>query len=138
MEISSTLTVGMNGKQHREIIVTWTYKQSTGELFHNGELVGKGYSGVLTNKNNPDRQHVKGMGPLPRGTYRIGSTTSSKGPMTIELHQTSGNSFGRDLFRIHGERTHGPAGYASAGCIILPPSVRRLIRGSSEELEVIR
>lgn len=118
--------------------MVWTYKQSTGEMFHDGELVGKGYSGVLTNKNNPDRQHVRGMGPLPRGTYRIGSTTISKGPMTIELHQVSGDSYGRSLFRIHGERTHGPAGFASEGCIILGPSVRRRIRGSSEQLEVVR
>lgn len=118
--------------------MVWTYKQSTGEMFHDGVLVGQGYSGVLTNKNNPDRQHVRGMGPLPRGTYRIGSTTASKGPMTIELHQTSGDSFGRSLFRIHGERTHGPLGFASEGCIILPPSVRHQIRGSSESLEVVR
>lgn len=118
--------------------MVWTYRQSIGEMFHDGELVGQGYSGVLTNKNNPDRQQVKGMGPLPRGTYRIGATTLSKGPMTIELHQISGDSFGRNLFRIHGERINKPAGFASAGCIILAPSIRRLIKDSSEHLEVIR
>lgn len=45
--------------------MAWTYYQSTGELWQNGKLVGKGYSGSLTNKNNPDRQHVKSMGPIP-------------------------------------------------------------------------
>jgi hypothetical protein len=118
--------------------MTWTYRQSTGELFHNSSLIERGYSGCLTNKNNPDRQQVKGMGPLPRGTYRVGITTSSKGPLTIELHQVSGESFGRSLFRIHGERTHGPAGFASEGCIIMSHSTRRLIRGTSETLEVVR
>lgn len=118
--------------------MTWTYKQSTGELFHNGQIIERGYSGALTNKNNPDRQQVRGLGPLPRGTYRVGIATSSKGPLTIELHQTSGETFGRSLFRIHGERTHGPAGFASEGCIIMSHSTRRLIRGTSETLEVIR
>lgn len=51
--------------------MTWTYKQSSGELFHNGKFIDKGYSGRMTNKNNPDRQQVKGLGPLPRGSYRI-------------------------------------------------------------------
>ncbi|RJT51582.1 tlde1 domain-containing protein [Rahnella variigena] len=118
--------------------MTWTYKQSTGELFHDGVFIEKGYSGVLTNKNNPDRQHVKGMGPLPQGSYRVGIATSSKGPLTIELHQTSGESYGRSLFRIHGERREGPAGFASTGCIIMSNPTRRLIRGTSEVLEVVR
>lgn len=118
--------------------MVWKYEQSTGNLYHNGALIDQGYSGVLTNKNNPDRQQVRGMGPLPQGTYRIGATTSSKGPMTIELHQISGESFGRSLFRVHGERRHGPSGFASEGCIIMGPATRRLMRGSSEQLEVVR
>ncbi len=41
-------------------MANWTYKQSTGELFRNGKLIAKGYSGMLTNKNNPDREQVNG------------------------------------------------------------------------------
>ncbi len=118
--------------------MAWTYEQSTGNIFHNGKFIEHGYSGVLTNKNNPARQNVKGMGPITRGVYDIGKTTYSKRPLTVELHQISGQSFGRSLFRIHGERLHGPAGYASAGCIILGPLTRQKISGSRERLEVVR
>lgn len=119
--------------------MTWTYKQSTGEMFHNGELIEKGYAGRLTNKNNPDRQQVKNLGPLPRGTYRIGKPTKSKGPLTIILEQISGESFGRSAFRIHGERVKGPAGWASEGCIILGFTTRlRIINSADKKLEVIR
>ncbi|WP_428945970.1 hypothetical protein ACQK5W_08345 [Pantoea sp. FN060301] len=47
------------------------------------EWVETGYSGSLTNKNNPDRQHDKGMGPLPRETYQIAGHSACKGPYTI-------------------------------------------------------
>ncbi len=65
--------------------MTWTYKQSTGELFHDGRFIERGYSGRMTNKNNPDRQHVKALGPLPRGTYRINGYSNSKGPQLLFL-----------------------------------------------------
>jgi hypothetical protein len=77
--------------------MVWIYHQSSGRLYQGKELVETGYSGSLTNKNNPDRQHVRGMGPLPRGTYRITGHSTSKGPYTIILVQTSGDvlwSFG--------------------------------------------
>nr|CRY93659.1 hypothetical protein [uncultured prokaryote] len=120
--------------------MAWTYYQSTGELWHQGKLVGKGYSGILTNKNNPDRQQVKGMGPIPRGTWRIGGHTTSKGPMTITLQQTSGETYGRSLFRIHGERRPpAVAGFASEGCIILGPVIRaKIIHSTDSTLEVVR
>ncbi|WP_313667912.1 tlde1 domain-containing protein [Atlantibacter sp.] len=116
----------------------WTYHQSTGEMYDDCELVETGYSGALTNKNNPDRHHVKGLGPLPRGTYKIAGHSTSKGPVTIILEQTSGESFGRSDFRIHGERVHGPAGFASEGCIILSLATRRKILRSGGNLEVVR
>ena len=91
--------------------MTWTYHQSTGQMYHNGELVGTGYSGRMTNKNNPDREQVKGLGPIPRGTYRIGEATQSKGPITIVLvPNETNNMHNRDAFRIHGERRNMPPG----------------------------
>ena len=120
--------------------MTWIYSQSTGELWHDDKLIGKGYSGNLTNKNNPDRQHVRGMGPLPRGTYQITGHSRSKGPMTIILKQIAGDSFGRSAFRIHGEKVP-PAlpGFASEGCIIMQPAVRaKIILSGDHTLEVIR
>ncbi|MBD9554414.1 DUF2778 domain-containing protein [Pantoea sp. PNT01] len=120
--------------------MAWIYHQSIGELWHRGKLMGKGYSGSLTNKNNPDRQHVKGMGPIPRGTWHIGGHTSSKGPFTIILTQTSGESYGRSLFRIHGERKPPKVpGFASEGCIIPGPVIRtKIIQSTDKTLEVVR
>lgn len=109
---------------------------------HNGKAtslrVHSPYSFDITNKNNPDHQHVKGLGPLPRGTYKIAGHSNSKGPITIILEQTSGESFGRSEFRIHGDHKYGPAGFASEGCIILSPSTRRKILRDGGVLEVVR
>jgi len=118
--------------------MTWVYYQSTGKMFHNNEYVDTGYSGALTNKNNSSRQQVKGLGPLPRGTYQITGYSTSKGPMTIILQQTSGEAFGRALFRIHGEkRPPATPGFASEGCIILGPATRNRIWSSGDRsLEV--
>jgi len=119
--------------------MVWTYKQSTGELFHNGKHIETGYSGRMTNKNNPDREQVKGLGPIPRGRWHIGTVTTHKGPLTIELEQQSGSTYGRSLFRMHGERTHGVPGWASEGCIIMSHHTRWLVANSSDDvLEVIR
>lgn len=122
-------------------MASWTYKQSTGELFRDGKLIETGYSGVLTNKNNPDREQVRGMGPIPRGTWKIGSSGNSKGPLTITLIHVSGNSYGRDMrtFRMHGDKRIGIAGFASEGCIIMSPSTRLLVhREKGALLEVVR
>jgi hypothetical protein len=119
--------------------MTWIYHRRTGEMFRDSELKASGYSGRMTNKNNPSRQHVKGLGPIPQGRYRITENTQTKGPLTLVLQpDESNNMFGRDLFRIHGERTYGPGGWASEGCIILPPSLRREIwRHRDEGLLVV-
>jgi len=67
------LAVENHVKLHKEGgMIKWLYKQSTGELYKDGALIAIGYSGVLTNKNNPDREQVRGMGPIPRGIWRIG------------------------------------------------------------------
>lgn len=122
-------------------MANWIYKQSTGELFKDGKLIEKGYSGALTNKNNPDREQVRGMGPIPRGTWKIGGTGTSKGPLTITLIHISGNSYSRDMgtFRMHGEKVHGVPGFASEGCIIMHPSTRlQVSKDRGAYLEVVR
>lgn len=119
----------------------WLYKQSTGELFRNGKLIETGYSGALTNKNNPDREQVRGMGPIPRGIWKTGSTGTSKGPLTITLIHISGNSYARDMhtFRMHGDKRVGIAGFASEGCIIMSHSTRLLVsKDTGASLEVVR
>ena len=60
--------------------------------------------------------------------------------MTIILKQTSGESYGRSLFRIHGEKIP-PAvpGFASQGCIILGPVTRaKIIQSNDKMLEVVK
>lgn len=119
--------------------MVWIYHQSSGDLYQDGEFVEKGYSGRMTNKNNPDRQQVKGLGPLPRGQYRIDGHTRSKGPWTIVLVQISGETFGRNNFRIHGERVGKVPGWASEGCIIMSSNTRKkIIRSQDKYLEVVR
>jgi hypothetical protein len=46
--------------------MSWTYKQSTGELDHNGAAIGAGYSGHGAGLNNPAMQNVHDVGPIPR------------------------------------------------------------------------
>ena len=59
--------------------------------------------------------------------------------MTVIPEQTSGETLGRSLFRIHGEKTPPERpGYASEGCIIPGPSTRNRIPGSHDTgLEVV-
>ncbi|QID19345.1 DUF2778 domain-containing protein [Nitrogeniibacter mangrovi] len=121
--------------------MTWTYDQSSGHLYHNGAPVpgGIGYAGRGAHKNRPASQNLRNRGPIPRGAWRIGGYTSSKGPLTITLSPKPGtNTFGRSAFRIHGDSARHP-GAASEGCIIMPYAVRSLIITSGDhDLEVVQ
>lgn len=67
----------------------WTYDQSSGRLYNpEGAWVSSGYSGKGRGKNNPALQHLRGVGPLPRGTYRIGAPRTSQrtGPFVMDLY----------------------------------------------------
>ena len=117
----------------------WTYRQSDGELLHDGEFIGTGYSGAGDGSNNPAQEAVQNAGPIPRGLYTIAPARFSErlGPIVMNLDPNPGTEvFGRDAFRIHGDNlTHD----ASHGCIILGPSIRRLIADSSDkQLTVIQ
>ena len=105
-----------------------TYEQSTGRWFlSNGTLLGTGYAGHGEGKNNPDKEAVKMVGPLPRGTYsatRLILDDPHTGWYTIVLEPDAPTrekilSYGRDpdSFRIHGDEVDHP-GEASDGCIV--------------------
>lgn len=115
-----------------------TYNQKTGELYLDGEYEGLGYSGHGEGRNNPDAQALHGIGPIPRGLWRIGAAYSHPqlGPICMNLYPRAGtDTFGRDLFRIHGNNTINDA---SHGCIILGPAIRREIdAGTDRALEVV-
>lgn len=119
----------------------WTYKQSTGDLLFNGEFVERGYSGAPAGKNNPAMQNVANIGPIPRGNYEIQSPHNSPhtGPYTLNLKPAPETiTFGRSLFRVHGDSIHHP-GTASEGCIIMGTATRHRIWTSGDhQLEVVQ
>lgn len=123
----------------------WKWEQSTGRLSRNGAFVSAGYSGAGRGKNNPALQNVVGVGPVPKGRWKIINKYDSKsvGPYTLTIWSVD-NRFddrhdetGRSAFRIHGDSIKAP-GTASRGCIILPRSIREKIWLSGDrDLEVV-
>lgn len=123
----------------------WTWDQSAGTLHHNGVFVSRGYSGKGRGVNNPAMQGVQGVGPIPRGRWKLVNRYDSAnvGPFTITLHAVDAtpndthDATGRGAFRIHGDSIRAP-GTASKGCIILPRVIReRMWRSGDHDLEVV-
>lgn len=113
--------------------MTWTYQQSTGEMTSPNGAISQGYSGHGIGENNADMQNVPKTGPIPRGTYAIGTHYDDphKGPCVMRLTPDPSNEmFGRAGFLIHGDNTHHDA---SEGCIILGPITRRTIATSDNK-----
>lgn len=114
----------------------WTYHIRSGTLLHDGEFVGSGYSGSGQSsefRNRADKVQVHGHGPIPPGNYFIGAARSHPklGPVVMNLDAMPGtNTYGRSLFRIHGDNARHDA---SHGCIILGPLLRRLIADSDDK-----
>jgi RHS repeat-associated protein len=118
----------------------WVYSQSTGQLTHvdaDGNVdytANGGYSGYGSGLNNPAMQNVQNLGPIPQGSYTIGPwhQATSTGPGTMNLTPNAGtNTFGRNLFRIHGDNS-AQNHTASNGCIIEPRNVRQQIADSND------
>lgn len=118
--------------------MTWTYKQSSGELSQDGIFAGTGYSGAGMGMNNPAAQNLENVGPVPQGKYEIGPPYISPktGPISMVLTPApETNVFGRTAFRIHGDNASHTA---SHGCIILGPAIRKEIAASGDtQLEVL-
>lgn len=88
-----------------------------------------GYAGRGIGKNNAQKQHLRNVGPLPAGMYRIGPPHRSLkfGPATMALQPfPSTTMFGRSGFLIHGDSTRNP-GNGSRGCLILSRDAREAI-----------
>lgn len=119
----------------------WIYRQQSGELYSpERQLVGHGYSGFGEGKNNPEKECLRDVGPLPRGMYRIGKPydTPAHGPHVMALTpMPETNTHGRGGFLIHGDSVQHP-GTASHGCIILPRTIREAISYSNDDkLQVV-
>jgi hypothetical protein len=111
----------------------WEYSQRTGEITHNGQVVGSGYSGTGGGRNNPTMEGEENVGPIPQGRYTIGPAHPSErtGPHTMDLTPDGHDARGRTLFRIHGDnRTHD----ASTGCIVLDRTIRNQISESGDDV----
>jgi hypothetical protein len=112
----------------------WIYEQSSGILRRNGVVEGAGYSGAPEGRNDPSKQNIAFVGPIPCGVYRIGDPqdTTLHGPFVLPLKPDAANQmFGRYAFLIHGDSVKMP-GSASQGCVILPRSVRQRIAASGD------
>ncbi len=119
----------------------WKYSQSTGAfLSPAGTRVGTGYSGCGGGLNNPLKQNVEGVGPIPQGAWTIGTffdDAGGKGP--IVAHVTPGDgteTFGRSGFMIHGDNA-AMDHTASEGCIILPHAVRAMVMASADRALIV-
>ena len=120
--------------------MTWTFIQASGKLLDpTGKYVVTGYAGGNCGKNpeginNTAMQNVACVGPLPKGTYTLGTPKDSPklGPYAIPLSPDSKNEmFGRSAFFIHGDKINAPR-TASEGCIILPRAIREQIYNSKD------
>lgn len=113
--------------------MTWLYKQTTGELLHDGAHVGFGYSGNGHGLNNPALEADAGIGPIPRGQWIIAPvrTSASLGPVVMNLDAYQQDAHGRSLFRMHGDNSAGNHS-ASHGCIIMPRTVREAVANSGD------
>lgn len=124
----------------------WIWDQSAGTLSLDGAVVSRGYSGKGRGKNNPALQGVRGVGPLPRGQYRIGAPRTSQrtGPYVMDLfpidatpNNTVHDETGRSAFQIHGDSVRNP-GEASSGCIVLQRAIReRIWKSKIHVIEVV-
>lgn len=118
---------------------TLVYSQSTGELKLDGKVIGKGYAGSPEGKNDPDKEAIRNVGPIPRGKWAISKPrTYKKMANCFDLTPIDHKAHGRSEFLIHGDSKDKP-GTASRGCIILGPEVREaILKSGATVLEVVR
>jgi len=89
----------------------FVYEQTTGSfyLLQNGQKtpIATGYSGKGEGLNNPDKQAVANVGPIPQGVWVISEKTTDLGnkrPPVLALTPKEGKVPGdRSGFLIHGD-----------------------------------
>ncbi len=115
----------------------WVYSSSDGRLLRDGRVMGVGYSGTGPGRNNPEKEELVRVGPIPRGRWRVGNVYKHKtlGPIVMNLEPLGHDAHGRSAFRIHGDNSRNDA---SEGCIILNRGLREMISRSDDKiLEVV-
>ena len=119
--------------------MTWTYRQSTGDLDHGVAYEGRGYSGHSPGVNNPAMEADPGVGPIPAGQWTIGTAFDHPhlGPLAMHLTPAGFDPHGRSGFFIHGDNALGNES-GSEGCIVLGRAIRQAIADSGDhQLTVI-
>ncbi len=114
------------------------YDQATGSLTMKSGKVYKGYSGHGIGLNNPSAQDMRGVGPLPRGKWKLTAWVDHPhlGRMVTHLLPISVKT-DRSAFFMHGDNQQMNH-TASDGCLIFSYEIRKAIRDSGEtELEVV-
>jgi hypothetical protein len=102
----------------------YVYKQTTGQLMLDNQVIGTGYSGKGQGRNNPGMQNQKNVGPIPAGEWKImGKRVDDRtGELIVDTlpsgHNAAGRFPGTELFKIHGETN--PPGMSPAGDIVMP------------------
>lgn len=92
------------------------------------------YSGHGAGLNNPALERVAGVGPIPRGKWKIvrwEDHHGDLGPQVAILAPDGWDAHGRSFFRIHGDdeaMNHS----ASDGCIIASRAIRDAWRATGE------
>lgn len=116
----------------------WVWSISKGEMYApSGLRLGKGHSGWGDAANDPKMVKERGIGPIPPGMWKIGEAYPHPklGPVCMNLEPAIGTeTFGRSLFRIHGDNCTPEAHDASHGCIILSPACRRALASSPDKI----
>jgi len=113
--------------------MAWIYESSSGAMYHpNGKRLGYGFAGHGEGLNDPTKQNVRGVGPLPEHLYKMGRWIEKHddmglGVITLIPWAENGkilNMFARDGFAIHGSSNLFNSGldkflHSSDGCIII-------------------
>jgi len=88
------------------------------------------YSGFEEGLNNPEKEDIKNIGPIPKGLYLIERWVArypGKGPVVAILAPIGHDCHGRSGFLIHGDNqkmNHT----ASHGCIVTDLKTRQFLR----------
>lgn len=120
------------------------YSQGTGLLYlEDGDggraILAYGYSGHGRFRDDPDAEDKAGLGPIPRGVWKVGPYVhhNGLGKYAYPLTPVGHDAYGRSEFFIHGDNSHGDKS-ASAGCIVAGLPARKCIAALAiNTLEVI-
>ena len=110
-----------------------TYFQATGEIWSEGSLLGRGFSGSAAMRNRPDCQHVRLEGPIPCGKYTVSKAVRHCNSLLFRLRPLTVN--------VRNQRYFIQSSGISRGCIDVPNEtlaiVASAVRGGERFLEVV-